>query len=81
VERATDFEGAYALGVAASKASSPNYAVAIAAFKKAYRLGPRRRLRPSPSYPFSRPGAVQTPERPVSLPERPVVSPTAPPEG
>lgn len=45
MERATDFEGAYALGVAASKASSPNYAVAIAAFKKAYRLDPRRRLR------------------------------------
>ena len=34
--RNRDFEGAYALGVA----------FAIAAFKKAYRLDPRRRLRP-----------------------------------
>ena len=43
---ATDFEEAYALGVAASKAPSPNYAVAIAAFKRAYTLDPRRRVSP-----------------------------------
>ncbi len=46
VEQATDFEEAYALGVAASKASSPDYTVAIAAFKKAYRLDPRKKVRP-----------------------------------
>jgi tetratricopeptide (TPR) repeat protein len=40
----TGFEEIYALGVA-SKASSPNYAVAIAAFKKAYKLDPRRKVR------------------------------------
>jgi tetratricopeptide (TPR) repeat protein len=46
VEQLTDFEEAYALGVAASKASYPNYPLAIAAFKKAYRLDSRRKVRP-----------------------------------
>ena len=46
MEQATDFEGAYTLGVAASKASSPNYAIAIAVFKKANGLDPRMRVRP-----------------------------------
>ncbi len=45
VEQLTDFEEAYALGVAASKASVPNYPLAIAALKKAYRLDPRKRIR------------------------------------
>ncbi len=45
VERLTDFDEAYALGVAASKASSPNYPLAIAAFKRAYALDPRRKVR------------------------------------
>jgi tetratricopeptide (TPR) repeat protein len=46
VEQLTDFDEAYALGVAASTASSPNYPLAIAAFKKAYRINPRRKVRP-----------------------------------
>jgi tetratricopeptide (TPR) repeat protein len=46
VERITDFEKAYALGVTASKASPPNYPLAIVAFSKAYRLDPRRKVKP-----------------------------------
>ena len=45
VEQVTDFDEAYTLGVAASKGSPPNYAVAIAAFRKAYRLDTRRKVR------------------------------------
>ena len=45
VEWLTDFEEAYALGISASKASPPNYPLAIAAFSKAYRLDPRRKVR------------------------------------
>ncbi len=45
LDEMTGFEEIYALGIAASKASSPNYAVAIAAFKKAYKLDPRRKVR------------------------------------
>lgn len=46
LEQLTGFEEVFALGVAASKASSPNYIVAIAAFKKAYKLDPRRKVTP-----------------------------------
>lgn len=46
VERLTDFEKAYDLGITASKASPPNYPLAIAAFSKAYRLDPRRKVKP-----------------------------------
>jgi tetratricopeptide (TPR) repeat protein len=45
LKQLTDFDKIYALGVAASKASPPNYSLAIAAFKKAYRLDPRRKVR------------------------------------
>ena len=45
VEQLTDFAEAHALGVAASSAPSPDYPLAIAAFKKAYRLDPRRKVR------------------------------------
>jgi tetratricopeptide (TPR) repeat protein len=45
VEQLTNFDEAHALGVAASDASSPDYPLAIAAFKKAYRLDPRRKVK------------------------------------
>jgi tetratricopeptide (TPR) repeat protein len=45
VERTTDFEEGYALGVTASKVSPPNYPLAIVAFSKAYRLDPRRKVK------------------------------------
>ncbi len=45
VEQLTDFDEAHALGVAASNASSPDHPLAIAAFKKAYRLDPRRKVK------------------------------------
>ncbi len=45
VGRLTNFDEAYALGVAAGTALSPNYPLAIAAFKKAYALDPRRKVR------------------------------------
>jgi len=45
VEQLTDFDEAHAIGVAASNASSPDYPLAIAAFKKAYRLDPRRKVK------------------------------------
>ncbi len=45
VEQLTDFAEAHALGLDASNAPSPDYPLAIAAFKKAYRLDPRRKVR------------------------------------
>ncbi len=45
VEWLDGFDEAYALGEAASQASSPNYRLAIAAFKRAYRIDPRRKVR------------------------------------
>ena len=45
VERLTAVEEAYALGMDAIKTSPPNYPLAIAAFSKAYRLDPRRKVR------------------------------------
>jgi predicted Zn-dependent protease len=46
VERMTDFEEAYTLGLTTSKSSPPNYPLAIVAFSKAYRLDPRRKVKP-----------------------------------
>lgn len=60
LEELTGFEEIYALGIAASKASSPNYVVAIAAFKKAYRLDPRRKVRPGRK---PNPGLFEVPTR------------------
>ena len=45
LEELIGFEEVYALGVAARNATPPNYTVAIAAFKKAYKLDPRRKVR------------------------------------
>jgi tetratricopeptide (TPR) repeat protein len=56
----TNFEEAYALGVTTSKASPPNYPLAIVAFSKAYRLDPRRKVKPG-SKPD--PGLFEVPTR------------------
>ena len=45
MEQVTDFDEAYTLEVAASKGSPPNHVIVIAAFRKAYRLDPRRKVR------------------------------------
>ncbi len=45
VEQLTNFAEAHALGMAASNAPSSDHPLAIAAFKKAYRLDPRRKVR------------------------------------
>lgn len=46
VEATTSFEVAYAIGVARSKGDPPDYDLAIAALKKAYRVDPRRKVGP-----------------------------------
>ncbi len=60
LEELTGFEEIYALGVASSKAAFPNYAVSIAAFKKAYRLDPRRKVSPGRK---PNPGLFEVPTR------------------
>lgn len=45
LETLTSFEEARAMGIAASEAVPPSYPLAVAAFKKAYALDPRRKLR------------------------------------
>lgn len=45
LETLTSFEEARAVGIAASTATPPNYPLAITAFKRAYALDPRRKLR------------------------------------
>lgn len=44
LEVLTDFEEARKMGIAASEATPPSYTLAVAAFKKAYTLDPRRKL-------------------------------------
>ena len=46
VEALTDFEKARSTGIAATDRNPPDYTLAIAAFRKAYRLDPRRKLGP-----------------------------------
>ncbi len=46
VEALTTFEEARGVGIEAAGSETPNYTVAIAAFKKAYELDPRRKLKP-----------------------------------
>jgi tetratricopeptide (TPR) repeat protein len=45
VETLTSFEEARGVGIKAAGAETPNYPLAIAAFKKAYELDPRRKFR------------------------------------
>ncbi len=51
VEVTTSFEEARNMGIEAPGSESPNYPLAIAAFKKAYELAPRRKLRPGETPP------------------------------
>ncbi len=51
VEVTTSFEEARNMGIEAPGSESPNYPLAIAAFKKAYELDPRRKLRPGETPP------------------------------
>lgn len=60
LEELTGFEEVYAFGVAASKATTPNYIVAIAAFKKAYKLDRRRKVSPGKK---PDPGLFEVPTR------------------
>lgn len=60
LETLTSFEEARALGIAATAANPPSYALAIAAFKKAYALDPRGRLRSGQKPP---PGLFEVPIR------------------
>jgi tetratricopeptide (TPR) repeat protein len=46
VEATMSFEVAYAIGVARSKGDPPDYDLAVAALKKAYRVDPRRKVGP-----------------------------------
>lgn len=60
LETLTSFEDARALGIAATAANPPNYPLAIAAFKKAYALDPRGKLRSGQKPP---PGLFEVPIR------------------
>ncbi len=60
VERLTAFKEAYALGMDAIRASPPDYPLAIAAFSKAYRIDPRRKVRPGEQ---PNPGLFEVPTR------------------
>lgn len=60
LETLTSFEEARAVGIAASTATPPNYPLAITAFKKAYALDPRRKLRSGQNPP---PGLFEVPIR------------------
>lgn len=60
VQELTTFEEARGLGIAAASSEPPNHPVAIAAFKKAYELDPRRRLRPGEAPPA---GLFEVPTR------------------
>lgn len=60
VAHLTDFEEVYVLGVNASKGSPPNFPLAIAAFSKAYRLDPRRKVKPGAK---PDPGLFEVPTR------------------
>lgn len=60
VEAMTSFEEARLTGIAASDRDPPNYLLAIAAFRKAYCIDPRRKLKPG-SRPH--PGLFEVPTR------------------
>ncbi len=64
IEHLTDFGEAYACGMEASRSSPPDYLLAIAAFKKAYRLDPRRKVRPGKK---PDPGLFEVPTRIAAL--------------
>jgi hypothetical protein len=60
VEAMTSFEEARRTGIAASDREPPNHTLAIAAFRKAYRIDPRRKLKPGRRPPL---GLFEVPTR------------------
>lgn len=60
IETLTSFQEARRMGIEAANSEPPSYPVAIAAFKKAYKLDPRRKLGPGMAPP---PGLFEIPTR------------------